>query len=118
MSRWLGLSVTALSSTVPATAGCGGADARSAASLRACVDDRLAPGAVDRVAESTVEGVTTLAYVQRGGEALVSVFPSEVAAKEAEAAEARIGDAHDQRLRNVLYGGGGSVAVAVEACLR
>jgi len=101
-----------------ATAGCGGEDTRSAKSLRACVAGRLAPGTVDHVLESTVDGVTTITYLQRAGETLVSVFPSVGAAKEAMDAEARIGDAHDQRVQNVLYGGGGSAAAAVEACLR
>jgi hypothetical protein len=107
----------ALALVVLAAGGCGGNGLRSAASLRACIDGRLAPGAVDRVTESTVEGVTTITYVQRGGETLVSVFPSTAAAKDALAAEARLGDAHDERLRNVLYGGGGPPAAAVEACL-
>jgi hypothetical protein len=65
-----------------------------------------------------VDGVTTFTYMQGGGETPVSVFPSEAAAKDAAEAEARMGDAHDQRLRNVLYGNGGSVGAAVEACLR
>jgi hypothetical protein len=103
---------------VLAAAGCGGGDRQSPESLRACVADRLDPGAVGRVLEATVDGVTTITYLQRGGETLVSVFPSEDAAKDAMAAEARIGDAHDQRVRNVLFGGGGSAAAAVEACLR
>jgi hypothetical protein len=108
----------ALSVLLLTAAGCGGEDTRSAKSLRACVAGRLAPGAVDRVLESTVDGVTTITYIQRGGETLVSVFPSVGAAKEAMEAEARIGDAHDQRVLNVLYGGGGSAAAAVETCLR
>jgi hypothetical protein len=110
--RWLALSVVVL-----AAAGCGAEDIRSAKSLRACVEVRIAPGTVDHVLESTVDGVTTITYLQRGGETLVSVFPSVGAAKEAMDAEARIGDAHDQRVQNVLYGGGGSAAAAVEACL-
>jgi hypothetical protein len=73
---------------------------------------------VDRVLKTTVDGVTTITYLQRGGETIVSVFPSVAAAKEAMDAEARIGDAHDQRVKNVLYGGGGSAAAAVEPCLR
>ena len=100
------------------TAACGGQSTLSAKSLRSCVAGHLAPGAVDRVLESTVDGVTTITYLQRGGETIVSVFPSVGGAKDAMDAEARIGDAHDQRVQNVLYGGGGSVASAVEACLR
>lgn len=96
---------------------CGGSGARSAASLRDCVRDHLAPGAVDRVAESTVEGVTTITYYHRGGETTVSVFASEDDAKEAELAEARLGDAHDRRVANVLYSGGGAAEEAVAACL-
>jgi hypothetical protein len=111
--RWLALSLVVL-----AMAGCGDEDTRSAKSLRACVEDRITLGTVDHVLESTVDGVTTITYLQRAGETLVSVFPSVGAAKEAMDAEARIGDAHDQREQNVLYGGGGSVAAAVEACLR
>ena len=106
----------ALSLLLLAAAACGGENVRSAKSLRSCVAGRLAPG--DRVLESTVDGVTTITYLQRGGETIVSVFPSVGAAKEAMDAEARIGDAHDQRVQNVLYGGGGSAAAAVEACLR
>ena len=97
-------------------AACGSESTRSAKSLRSCVAGHLAPGA--RVLESTVEGVTTITYLQHGGETIVSVFPSVGAAKDAMDAEARIGDAHDQRVQNVLYGGGGSAAAAVEACLR
>ena len=108
----------ALSLLLLTAAGCGGESTQSAKSLRSCVAGNLAPGAVDRVLESTVEGVTTITYLQQGGETIVSVFPSVGAAKEAMDAEARIGDAHDQRVQNVLYGGGGSVAAAVETCLR
>jgi hypothetical protein len=110
---WLALALLVLT-----VAGCGGKGMQSAKSLRACIDGRLAPGAVAGVRESTADGVTTLDYLQGGGETLVSVFPSQGAAKEALAAEARIGDAHDERIRNVLYGGGGSLAAAVEACVR
>jgi len=108
----------ALSLLLLTAAGCGSESMRSAQSLRSCVAGHLAPGAVDRVLETTVEGVTTITYLQRGGETIVSVFPSVGAAKDAMDAEARIGDAHDQRVQNVLYGGGGGVSAAVEACLR
>ena len=74
-----------------AAAGCGGAGSRSADSLRNCVGDHLPPGAVDRVASSTVEGVTTITYVHRGSETSVSIFASEADAKHAELAEARLG---------------------------
>jgi hypothetical protein len=99
-------------------AGCGGGRTLSAKSLRSCVAGHLAPGAVDRVLETTVVGVTTITYLQGGGETIESVFPSVGAAKEAMDAEARIGDAHDQRVQNVLYGGGGSTTAAVKTCLR
>ena len=99
-------------------AGCGGDGPRSADSLRACVRDRLPPGAVDRVASSTVEGVTTITYVHRGSETSVSIFASEADAKQAELAEARLGDAHDRRVGNVLYSGGGAAEAAITACLR
>ena len=101
-----------------AAAGCGGDGSRSADSLRNCVSDRLPPGAVDRVASSTVEGVTTITYVHRGSETSVSIFASEADAKQAELAEARLGDAHDRRVGNVLYSGGGAAEAAIAACLR
>ena len=101
-----------------AATGCGGDGPRSADSLRACVRDRLPPGAVDRVTSSTVEGVTTITYVRRGSETSVSVFASDADAKEAELAEARLGDAHDRRVGNVLYSGGGAAEEAIVACLR
>jgi ABC-type glycerol-3-phosphate transport system substrate-binding protein len=99
-------------------AGCGGGGPRSADSLRACVRDRLPAGAVDRVGSSTVEGVTTITYVHHGSETSVSIFGSEADAKEAELAEARLGDAHDRRVGNVLYSGGGAAEAAITACLR
>ena len=101
-----------------ATAGCGGDGSRSADSLRKCVGDHLPRGAVDRVASSTVEGVTTITYVHRGRETSVSIFASEADAKHAELAEARLGDAHDRRVGNVLYSGGGAAEAAIAACLR
>jgi hypothetical protein len=113
MGKWLALTVVVL-----AAAGCGGEHLRTVKSLRACVGEHLAKGAAGRVFESTVDGVTTITYAQRDGETLVSVFPSVGAAQDAMDAEARIGDAHDQRVGNVTYGGGGSATAAVEACLR
>ncbi len=106
----------AVALAVGATA-CGGQGPRSAESLRTCVRDRLPPGAVDRVAASTVEGVTTITYYHRGSETTVSVFSSDDDAKQAELAEARLGDAHDRRVGNVLYSGGGAAEEAVAACL-
>jgi hypothetical protein len=103
---------------VALAAGCGGTGPRSAASLRDCVHDRLPRGAVDRITSSTVEGVTTITYVHRGSETTVSVFASQDDAKQAELAEARLGDAHDRRVGNVLYSGGGAAEAAIAACLR
>lgn len=100
-----------------AAAGCGDG-ARSADSLRNCVGDHLPRGAVDRVASSTVEGVTTITYIHNGSETSVSIFASEDDAKQAELAEARLGDAHDRRVDNVLYSGGGAAETAIAACLR
>jgi TRAP-type mannitol/chloroaromatic compound transport system substrate-binding protein len=102
---------------VLAAAGCGSSKT-AAESLRSCVRDRLPAGAVDRVASSTVEGVTTITYFHRGSETTVSSFASDDDAKQAELAEARLGDAHDRRVGNVLYSGGGAAAVAIAACLR
>jgi hypothetical protein len=113
----LGRSVFAVA-VVAAAAGCGDDGPRSAEALRGCVHDRLPPGVVDRVVSSTVEGVTTIIYVHRGSETSVSIFASETDAKEAELAEARLGDAHDRRVGNVLYSGGGAAEAAVAACLR
>lgn len=100
------------------SSGCGSGGPPSADSLRACVRDRLPPGAVDRVVSSTVEGVTTITYVHHGGETSVSIFASEADAKEAELAEARLGDAHDRRVGSVLYSGGGAAETAITTCLR
>jgi hypothetical protein len=97
---------------------CGGSDTRSAADLRSCVAKRLPPGAVERTTVSTVEGVTTIDYVHGGAETVVTVFPSVQEAAHGLEQEARLGDAHDKRTRNVLYGGGGVIEDAVVACLR
>ena len=99
-------------------AGCGGSGSHSAASLRDCVRDHLPPGAVDRITSSTVEGVTTITYAHHGSETTVSIFASDADAKQAELAEARLGDAHDRRVGNVLYSGGGAAETAIADCLR
>jgi hypothetical protein len=96
---------------------CGGESTRSSADLRACVAKRLPPGAVDRTVVSTVEGVTTIDYVHAGAETVVTVFPSVKDAEHGLEEEARIGDAHDERRKNVLYSGGGAIEAAVVACL-
>jgi len=101
-----------------AAASCGGGGAISAADLRHCVSKELPPGAVDRVFSSSEQGVTSLNYYHRGAETDVSVFPSAKAAIAAEKAEARLGDAHDRRIKNVLYGGGGAVEAAVVRCAK
>jgi hypothetical protein len=98
-------------------AGCGASGTRSAKSLRRCVGARLPAGSVDRVAATTVDGVTTIIYYHHGSETTASVFASEDDAKQAELAEARLGDAHDRRVGNVLYSGGGAAEEAVAACL-
>jgi hypothetical protein len=98
-------------------AGCGGSSTTTADELQACVKKRLPPGAVDRFFTSTEQGVTTLNYFRRGSETVATVFESTDAAKAAMEAEARIGDAHDQRRGNVLYGGGGAAERAIVACL-
>ena len=97
----------------------GGAHMTSAATLRACVKAKLPPGVVTRVFTHTEEGVATTNYYSASGtETDVNVFPSVQAAKDAEAQEARLGDAHDRRTVNVLHGGGGPADRAVSACLR
>jgi hypothetical protein len=97
-------------------AACGDAKPRSAAAIRSCLEDRLPRSAYDRVVASTEEGVVSLNYFRSGAETAVSIFPSESDAVEAKAAEARLGDAHDQRVRNVLVNGGGAIEAAVRAC--
>ena len=96
---------------------CGGG-ARSADDLRSCVAKRLPAGAIDRTTVSTVEGVTTIDYVHDGAETVVTVFPSVEEAQHGLDEEARMGDAHDTRTRNVLHSGGGAVEDAVVACVR
>ena len=108
----------ALATVMLATACGGGADSTSAATLRSCVKAKLAPGTVTRLFTHTEEGVATTNYYYRdGSETDVNVFPSVQAAKDAEAQEARLGDAHDRRTGNVLHGGGGPADRAVSACL-
>ena len=98
--------------------GCGGKSERSAADLRACVDKHLPAGAVDRVFATTEEGVTSINYFHRGAETDLTIFKSAADAEAAEKAEARLGDAHDRRVANVLYSGGGAVERAIVGCLR
>jgi TRAP-type mannitol/chloroaromatic compound transport system substrate-binding protein len=97
---------------------CGGAGAIDADELRSCVRKELPPGAVDRVVSSTEQGVTSINYYHRGAETDVSVFASADDAISAEKAEARLGDAHDRRIANVLYSGGGAVEAAVVRCAK
>lgn len=66
---------------------CGGSGAVSADSLRTCVAKH------------------------------VPVFASGSDAEDAEKAEARLGDAHDRRAKNVLYSGGGAVEDAIVECV-
>ena len=99
-------------------AGCGDHQARTAAEVRACVKKHLPPGAVDRVFASTEEGVTTINYFHRGSETDLTIFKSATDAEQAEKAEARLGDAHDRRVANVLYSGGGATERAIVGCLR
>jgi len=97
-------------------AGCGGSALRSGSDVRACVAKSLPAGFVTRVFVSSEEGATSLNYFHGGDETDVTVFPSIKAAREAEAAEARLGDAHDRRVRNVLVSGGGRIEAAVRSC--
>lgn len=100
------------------TVGCGSDSLPTAAGIQACVEKRIPPGAVDRVFTSTEARVASVNYFHRGGETDLSVFPTVDEAVAAEKAEARLGDAHDRRIRNVLYSGGGPVAAAIAACVR
>lgn len=94
---------------------CGGSGAVSAEALRDCVAKRV-PGAAVR--SSTEQDVTTLTWPSGdGGETIASVFASGSDAEEAEKAEARLGDAHDRRAKNVLYSGGGAVEAAIVKCV-
>jgi len=104
--------------TVAVLAGCGGSGTRSAAAIRSCVAKRLPAAALGRTTVSTVEGVTTLDYMHDGDETVVTVFPTVKDAQHGLDEEARIGDAHDMRTRNVLHGGGGAIEAAVVACVR
>jgi hypothetical protein len=109
--------VAAIALVVLALAGCGGH--RSAAeALQACVGKRLPGGPADHITASTVAGVTSVAFFQGGGEETdLTIFPSVNAAMAGEHAEARIGDAHDRRLANVLFTGGSAVESAIAACV-
>ena len=98
-----------------AATGCSGSGAVSAGDLRSCVAKRV-PGAAVR--SSTEQGVTTLTWPNAdGGETIASVFDSGSDAEDAEKAEARLGDAHDRRVKNVLYSGGGAVEDAIVRCV-
>ncbi len=103
---------------VATMAGCGSGGAQSAASIRSCIEDRLPAGSFDRVFASTEEGVTSLNYFHNGSETDVTIFKSASDAVDAEAAEARLGDAHDRRIKNVLYSGGGAIEAAVVQCVK
>ena len=100
-----------------AAAACGGSAAVSAGALRDCVAKRV-PAAAGHVRSSVEEGVTTLTWPSGdGGETIASVFASGSDAGDAEKAEARLGDAHDRRVKNVLYSGGGAVEDAIVRCV-
>ena len=92
---------------------CGGAKSHSAADVRSCIPRHL----YAHVLVTREEGVTSLNYSYADGtETDISVFPSTHDAVAAEKEEARLGDAHDRRLANVLYSGGGPVQAALERC--
>jgi hypothetical protein len=100
------------------SASCGGGRQHSAAAFQRCVEGRLSRSDVDHVATSMEEGVASISFVYRDGNAdVASIFKSVADAKEAEKAEARIGDAHDKRVRNVLYSGGRDFDAAIIACV-
>ena len=106
----------AVALAVGATA-CGGQGPRSAVAAHLRGATACRPGRSTASHASTVEGVTTITYYHRGSETTVSVFSSDDDAKQAELAEALLGDAHDRRVGNVLYSGGGAAEEAVTACL-
>jgi len=114
----VGLRLACLAAATLGAVSCGGAGSVSADDLKACVRKQLPAGAVDRVVVTSEQGVTSINYYRRGGETDVSVFASADDAIAAEKAEARLGDAHDRRIRNVLYSGGGAVEAAVIRCAR
>jgi hypothetical protein len=65
-----------------------------------------------------VEGVASVTFVHKSGEAdVLSVFKTVDDAVQAATAEARIGDAHDKRIRNVLYSGGRVFQAAIVDCV-
>jgi hypothetical protein len=102
---------------VVVAAGCGSGP-KSAADIQECVKKRVPVGGVDRIFANTEEGVTSVNYFHKGGETDMSVFASVDDAVAAERAEARLGDAHDRRLKNVLYSGGGPVEAAIVQCVK
>jgi len=96
--------------------GCGGGT-KSAAAIEKCVREHVPAGTIDRVFTNTEEGVTSVNYFHGDAETDLSVFPSASDAEAAEKAEARLGDAHDRRLKNVLYSGGGVIEQAIVDCV-
>jgi hypothetical protein len=99
-------------------ASCGRHDRGAAAELQACVKEKAPAGSYDRAVVSTAQGVTTVDYVHNGAETVMTIFKTPKDAQTALDAEARIGDAHDKRIDNVLYSGGGAVEDAIVRCLR
>ena len=109
--------VSALALVALAATACGASGAVSAGDLRGCVAKRV-PGADGLLRSSTEEGVTTFTWSNAdGGETIASVFASGADAEAAEKAEARLGDAHDRRAKNVLYSGGGAIETAIVGCV-
>jgi len=76
--------------------------------LRTCVGKHLPAGrGRSHLFASTEDGVTSINYFfRRGSETDLTIFKSAADAEAAEKAEARLGDAHDRRVENVLYSGG------------
>jgi hypothetical protein len=103
---------------VVVAAACGGSKAKSADAVQQCVKKHVPAGMIDRAFASTEEGVTSVNYTVNGNEITMSVFESPADAMAAEKAEARLGDAHDRRLKNVLYSGGGAIEAAIVACVK
>jgi hypothetical protein len=95
-----------------------GAGLHSASAIQECVKGRLPRGEIRQVTASTVEGVASIMFVHKSGEVeVISVFKTVNDAAQAAAAEARIGDAHDKQIRNVLYSGGRVFQAAIVDCV-